>query len=67
MTDMKIPTCSQFKKVTLITDPKNPEMDLLDKITSLGETVYRQECSDGFVYLIDISSDSEIEVPSTLE
>lgn len=58
-------TCAQYKKVTVITDPLDPEDDLLLRAGSLGEMVFQQICSDGFVYLIKIAP--EVEVPAILE
>jgi len=55
-----MPTCSQYKKVTVITDPLNPEQDLLVQANGYGKVVSIQTCSDGFVYLILLNE----EVPS---
>jgi hypothetical protein len=63
---MTIPTCSRYKKVTVITDPQNPEMDLVYKALSYGKVVAREECSDGFVYLILID-EAVTEIPSVVE
>ncbi len=52
--------CSQYKKVTVITDPENPEMDLIQRAADHGKIIFKADCEDGFVYLILINDqDSE--------
>ena len=56
-------TCAQYKKVTVITDPNNPEIDLVNKAMDYGKVIAKEECSDGFVFLIRIPSALESDVP----
>ncbi|MES2409020.1 MAG: hypothetical protein V4509_01825 [Patescibacteria group bacterium] len=49
-----LPKCDRFKKVTVLTDPQNPEKELIDRATEHGEPVYIHQCEDGFVYLIKL-------------
>ena len=60
-------TCAQFKKVTVITDPNNPELDLICRAESHGNIAFRQICSDGFVYLIEINVEPEEAIHAVLE
>ncbi len=60
-------TCAQFKKVTVITDPLNPELDLLSRATDYGKVVHQEICGDGFVYLIRINDEVAEEVSAVIE
>ncbi len=52
-----LPKCDRFKKVTVLTDPENPEADLIKQALDKGEPVHIELCSDGFVYLIKIEDE----------
>ena len=54
---MTLPTCSQIKKVTVITDPANPEQDLIDQAFRYGSQIAEIKCSDGFVFLIELAKE----------
>jgi hypothetical protein len=46
-----------YKKVTVITDPLNPEMDLKEQAYDYGNCVVEIPCSDGFVMLIKLKEE----------
>lgn len=50
--EQKLHECCKYKKITVITDPENPELDLMEQASSHGEVIHSSKCSDGFVLLV---------------
>ena len=52
---------SDYQKITVVCDPKNPEKEIMDEIAKRGEIVSRLNCDDGIIFLVKLFENETFE------